>query len=323
MSYDIVGDIHGEAEKLEALLVQLGYVAKGRGYKAPTDRQLVFVGDLIDRGAGQLRVLEIVRAMMDSGDALSVMGNHEFNAIAYAVENPETPGERFRPNRGNSEKCRKNQEQHSEFLAQIGEGSQRYGDLIDWFRELPPFLDLGGIRVAHACWDDNAASTLSSAGWIPGKPLSDELLAAVYAKDDLGNETPLMAARKRMTCGLEIKLRDGQYILDKAGHKHNELRIADWRHWARSIADVALVPKGQEDALNGIEWPEELQLNRIEGAPVFIGHHWFSGMPVLESEKLACLDWSVAKGGPLVAYRWDGESELREDKLVWFGAIGG
>ena len=50
---------------------------------------------------------------------------------------------------------------------------------------------------------------------------------------------------------------------------------------------------------------------------MFIGHHWFSGQPVIESPKLACLDWSAAKDGPLVGYRWAGESQLRNDHLVW------
>jgi hypothetical protein len=42
-------------------------------------------------------------------------------------------------------------------------------------------------------------------------------------------------------------------------------------------------------------------------------------LPAGQSPKLACLDWSAAKDGPLVAYRWDGESELRNDKLAWVG----
>ena len=63
--YDIIGDIHGQAAKLEALLTLMGYRASGTGYKAPAGRQAVFLGDLIDRGPGQLQVLQIVRAMVD------------------------------------------------------------------------------------------------------------------------------------------------------------------------------------------------------------------------------------------------------------------
>jgi hypothetical protein len=97
------------------------------------------------------------------------------------------------------------------------------------------------------------------------------------------------------------------------------MRIADWRFEAKEFYEVALVPPGQEEQIIGMDWPDDLVIKRIEGAPVFIGHHWFSGEPKIESTKLACLDWSAAKDGPLVAYRWDGEENLSNDKLAWIG----
>jgi len=53
------------------------------------------------------------------------------------------------------------------------------------------------------------------------------------------------------------------------------------------------------------------------GKPVFVGHYWLTGTPELLSNKVACVDYSVAKGGKLVAYRWDGEPTLDERKLHW------
>jgi hypothetical protein len=50
---------------------------------------------------------------------------------------------------------------------------------------------------------------------------------------------------------------------------------------------------------------------------VLFGHYWFSGPPQVISPQFACLDYSVAKGGPLVAYRFDGEAELTSEKLTW------
>lgn len=32
---------------------------------------------------------------------------------------------------------------------------------------------------------------------------------------------------------------------------------------------------------------------------------------------MACLDFSIAKGGVLCAYRFDGERELEADRLCW------
>jgi hypothetical protein len=310
--YDIIGDIHGHADKLETLLKKLGYTPAGLGYKAPAGRQVIFLGDLIDRGPGQIRVLEIARAMVQSGHARCILGNHEMNAIGYMTEDPSNPGDYFRPNRGDSYKCTKNRQQHAAFIDAVGQGSVVHKGWVAWFKTLPPFLELDGVRVVHGCWDDEAVQTLKAAGWYDGAVLSDELLHAAYRKD-----SPVKAARRVLTCGMEIPLPEGRFILDKTGHKHTEVRIASWRDWASELHEIALVPRGQEHQLKDMEWPSELVISAIEGAPVFVGHHWFTGHPVIESPKLACLDWSAARGGPLVAYRWDGESELSNDKLVW------
>ncbi len=52
---------------------------------------------------------------------------------------------------------------------------------------------------------------------------------------------------------------------------------------------------------------------------MFIGHYWMTGHPGLQSPRVACVDYSAAKGGPLVAYRWDGEQELDERHFVAAG----
>jgi hypothetical protein len=319
IAYDIIGDIHGYADKLEGLLAILGYTPSGRAYKAPLGRQVVFLGDLIDRGPGQKRVLEIARAMVESGHALCIMGNHEFNAISYATDDPLNPGERLRPNRRNTVKCRKNREQHAEFLEQVGEDSAAYLGWIEWFKTLPTYMDLGGIRVVHGCWDDASVATLNAGGWGQHAPLSHDVLLEVSRIVEKGKESPMMKARKLLTCGLELPLPEGRFILDKSGHQHKDIRVASWRDWAKQFHEVALIPPGQEEQLHGMEWPADLVISAIEGVPIFVGHHWFTGHPMIESPKLACLDWSAAKDGPLVAYRWDGESELSNEKLAWVG----
>ena len=52
MEYDIVGDVHGQADKLEALLLAMGYRQHAGAYWHPT-RKAIFVGDFIDRGPGK------------------------------------------------------------------------------------------------------------------------------------------------------------------------------------------------------------------------------------------------------------------------------
>src|SRR5687767_4897655 len=83
--YDIIGDIHGYADQLENLLVNLGYSKKSQGYYHPS-RKVIFLGDFVNRGPKIRETLQIVRPMIDSGSALAVMGNHEYNAICYHIK---------------------------------------------------------------------------------------------------------------------------------------------------------------------------------------------------------------------------------------------
>src|SRR5664279_6567909 len=112
MAYDIIGDIHGHSEKLTHLLHKLGYRHHLGAWRHP-DRSAIFVGDFIDRGPGQLETIGIVRGMLDAGTAQAVMGNHEFNAIAWHTPDPELEGEYLR-RRGI-----KNRNQHEAFLAKV------------------------------------------------------------------------------------------------------------------------------------------------------------------------------------------------------------
>jgi len=70
--FDIIGDVHGQFDKLIALLTHLGYRDNGGIWRHPF-RSAVFVGDLIDRGPRQLATVELVRRMVQAGSAHCVM----------------------------------------------------------------------------------------------------------------------------------------------------------------------------------------------------------------------------------------------------------
>ncbi|RUT06076.1 polynucleotide kinase-phosphatase [Dulcicalothrix desertica PCC 7102] len=78
--FDIIGDIHGCCDELELLLEKLGY-QKGDNYYHPEGRKVVFLGDLVDRGARILDTVNLVRNMVNSGTALCVPGNHEHKLL--------------------------------------------------------------------------------------------------------------------------------------------------------------------------------------------------------------------------------------------------
>ena len=47
--FDLIGDVHGHANKLESLLTKLGYAKNKNGVYSHTERKVVFVGDYNDR----------------------------------------------------------------------------------------------------------------------------------------------------------------------------------------------------------------------------------------------------------------------------------
>ena len=85
---DLIGDIHGHADKLEELLLKLGYVKSSGAYSHPY-RKVLFVGDYIDRGPKIRETLEIVKAMVDTENAIALMGNHEYNALCFHFQETE------------------------------------------------------------------------------------------------------------------------------------------------------------------------------------------------------------------------------------------
>jgi hypothetical protein len=91
LAYDIIVDVRGHARELRALLEKMGY-RENRGACCHPSCTAIFVGDLIDRGPSNIEAATIARQMVEEGTARIVMGNHEFNAIAFHTEDPESPG---------------------------------------------------------------------------------------------------------------------------------------------------------------------------------------------------------------------------------------
>jgi protein phosphatase len=90
--FDVIGDVHGCCDELEALLGRLGYEVKavdpggpsligGAAYAHPEGRKAVFVGDLVDRGPRVLDTVRLVASMVHSGSALCVPGNHDVKLL--------------------------------------------------------------------------------------------------------------------------------------------------------------------------------------------------------------------------------------------------
>ena len=74
-----VGDIQGCIDELEALLTHLEKCWGHDGFV------LYAVGDLINRGPGNLAVLERLRALVEAKQATVVLGNHELHFLMVAL----------------------------------------------------------------------------------------------------------------------------------------------------------------------------------------------------------------------------------------------
>ena len=303
--YDLIGDIHGHADELVQLLDKLGY-QKTRGVYRHPKRTVIFLGDFIDRGPKIRQVLETVRPMIEDGAALAVMGNHELNALAFHTNDPHCAGTFLR------ERDTKNIRQHCQTILQLSD--EELQSTLDWFRTLPLWLDLDGLRAVHACWDDEKIATVSKALVENGGITSSFLQSACNKKN------ALFGAVDAVLKGKEAKLPDGVSFTDKDGHIRYEMRTK----WFESAEGKTYGTYGlQSDEIISDDLIEESVVKAARpypttAKPVFVGHYWLSAdEPEFLTENVACLDFSVAKGGFLCAYRWDGEQKLSNDNFVW------
>ncbi|RUO76351.1 metallophosphoesterase [Pseudidiomarina taiwanensis] len=301
VGYDVIGDIHGHADELEILLAGMGYQLKQGVWQHP-NRILLSVGDLVDRGPQQRHSIDVVRSMWEEGKAKVIMGNHEFNAVAYATLS--SSGDYLRPH------TLKNRDQHEKFLNVAEADPNWYKQTIEWFSQLPLYLETEHFRAVHACWHDDSIATLQAylddygalraEAWEPATHKGHELYQAIEV----------------LLKGWEVSLPDGHSFLDYGQHERTAMRVKWWGAESYHYRELAL----------GVPKPHTLPDMELEAAeiphydankPLFIGHYWMRGEPSLVHQQVACLDWSVTaqNNGQLVAYR-DHAQALATEQFV-------
>lgn len=302
MAFDVIGDLHGDASKLRMLLKKLGYRESGATWRH-SERRAIFLGDFIDRGAEQLDSCDIVRNMVTAGSAHAVMGNHEFNAIAWYLKDPDQPGEHLRRHTDS------NRKQHERFLAEV-EHTPRHKELIGWFLTLPLWLELDGLRVIHACWHPGYMAEIRPY-LKPGHLLSKSLVKAASREGTMAFRTI-----EGLLKGLEVRLPEHVTFLDKGGHPRSKVRVCWWNDDASGKHKRAVLDDFDGVGLSDLSIPADSLIGYRDAKPLFIGHYSLSGHPTLLSPKIACVDYYAKADNPLVAYRWDGEEILDEAKFV-------
>jgi protein phosphatase len=141
--FDIIGDVHGCFVELLELLQKLGYLVcetdaltKTFDITTPDSRQVIFLGDLVDRGPDTPSVLGLAMSMVAQEKALCVPGNHDVKFVK------KLKGRDVKISHGLAESL--------EQIASYSDDFQKR--VIDFLDSLPThrILDDGKLVVAHA-----------------------------------------------------------------------------------------------------------------------------------------------------------------------------
>ncbi len=304
--YDIIGDVHGYASLLRKLFKSAGYRKSGSGF-VHSGRKAVFVGDFVNRGPEIRECLQLIRSMTEEGNAMAVLGNHEVNAILSGLKRESKEplltagGIRVAS--------------MEETLRQFKAYPEEWKGYRKWFRTLPLYLDLGAIRVVHACWKEENIGMIRTelqTGRIPRK---------VFRNLVLEPRSPLSQSILQTTRGIHHMIPSDLRIYDNRHRRHPFYRVRWW-----------LEPRG----LTFQEWsfeskfrlpsytipPEILpeQTEYPDGDPiVFFGHYCRGNGPFVIRGNLCCVDACVSGKGVLAAYRWEGEEVLDPAHLIFAG----
>jgi hypothetical protein len=159
---------------------------------------------------------------------------------------------------------------------------------------------------------DHLAPTLG-----PKQTLPDALLVPATREpaDKAEKDTPnpsIFKAAEALTKGIEMPLPEGLWFLDNEGQRRDRVRARWWDSGAETYRQAADLGEALRERVPDAPIPPHARIVVPADKPIFFGHYWRTGQPSPFSPTLACVDYSAAKGGPLVAYRWDGETSLTE-----------
>jgi hypothetical protein len=255
---DIIGDVHGEIDALNALLVRLGYAGDG-GHA--DGRRLVFLGDLTDRGPDSPAVLKKVMALVAAGRAQCILGNHELNLLRDVEKH------------GNAWWA--NPAKYNKHPAEVVRPDEKIA-MMRFLETLPIALERPDLRVIHACWNTATIAELRD------READGDSVAALY---------------QEYLDGILARWRSGPVAQAYAGewreHQDN-LTDPDWtpvylpakaqmdREYQMSNP-VCIATSGEEQETHSPFWAggKWRMVDRVkwwthydEPTPVIIGHYW-------------------------------------------------
>ncbi|PHS72344.1 MAG: diadenosine tetraphosphatase [Cycloclasticus sp.] len=258
-----IGDVQGCYDSLRRLLDKLRF--------DPSNDQLWFTGDLINRGPHSLETLRFIISLGDS--ARSVLGNHECHFLAIAFEHKDP--------------------HHTDTFSDILDA----GDadvLIQWLRSQPFFYE-----------DSNVGYSMLHAGLPPQWSIEDTRqyareLESHIQSDNINEFLASMYGNQPDYWDINLTGNDRLRFIINC---FTRLRFCD------KNGRINLIEKGaigtQADSL--IPWFDAP--NRKNGGQKIVFGHW-STLGLHQQNNATCLDTGCLWGGSLSAMKLDGSEQV-------------
>ena len=293
---DIIGDIHGEIKALRSLLTKLGYDQQGNH---PEHRKLIFVGDLCDRGPQSVAVIQLVKTLIEHGNAQCVLGNHELNLLINSKR--EGNGWFFGSPHEDDEKP---------FQSLSASDTDRVW-IIEFLNSLPLVLESDQLRIVHACWDQQSIDTLKQSQMRSLKEIYDYFVQQTerYLQN---SDVAQRAQHEKQQYSSQLKNPSATLPLLKNLGQQNLLEqmmnpFKVLTSGAEVLAKEPFFAGGKWRMVDRLAWWDHYQDN----IPVVIGHYWrnfnspdqkhglFKYIEPLEwfglNQNVFCVDYSVGK----------------------------
>jgi hypothetical protein len=297
MIYDIIGDVHGHAALLKKLLLKMGYRKGENGY-FHSERKAIFVGDFINRGPEIRKTIRIIRTMEENNNALAILGNHEINAIVFHLKD-----------KGGKPLVKEPRKTYLSLFKTINEFLAFPDELkghLRWMRRLPLFLELGDIRIVHACW---SVTAINAVKYALNEERSKKSIFREYYKNP---KSELSKSISVLTKGIDFEMPGDLKVINNKGVAPRSFRLSWWENpLGKTFYEMSFESKFE---LPEYTIPEEIIPSTFaysENEPiVFFGHYCRANGPHIIKTNLCCVDSCVPGAKTLTAYSWNGEKVL-------------
>ncbi|MGB0965791.1 MAG: metallophosphoesterase [Litorivicinus sp.] len=297
---DFIGDVHGCGQSLGRLLRKLGYQHINGAYRH-SERRVIFIGDLFDRGPRVRLAVQIARAMVEADQASWILGNHELDVMGLVLEQGGQPMRAM-----TRRASRQTQATFSAF------SSADLVSLCTWLRDCPLWIDSPHWRAVHACWDEPSVRHLTQhfGSAVPGRQVADLFL-----------DPQVKQSAELLVRGPSLPLPGNRFIQSRDGTQRKSFRVAYWVDDPDTLGDLVFQPDPLPDDLE-TQPIVPGQIARLPyyspaRAPLFFGHYWRRGRPTRVASNLVCLDYSAVLREKLVCYSHRPGTELSDEHFTW------